>query len=325
MNKNDLSIVIPVHNLDKYVRECVESIFPTKYCLDIILVDDGSNDNSPAICDELAKKHKEISVIHKKNGGAADTRNAGIRAAKSDYVTFIDGDDKIVPGSIDRVIEKIEKNYEVFTFNFFEYYGEDDIRPMTHLNPSLLYNEDGRISDRIFMEVSPLPMPWLYVIKRDFLLDNNIFMHVGLLDEDEEWTARLFAKVNSVKFYDERYYYYRRSREGSLTYGRKFKNTLADIKIIEILQNEKETGNYSGTGKKILDNKRRQMVCKVLDDFPFLTKTERKEAEKMIAPYRSLLKTGTKMDRLHYKFDWLFGRANVDKIAVKISKLKHRG
>ena len=325
MSKLDLSVVIPVYNLEKYIEECVESIFPTKHNIEVILIDDGSKDSSGEICDMLAKRHSEVVVIHKKNGGAADTRNAGIRAAKADYVTFIDGDDKVTEGAIDSIIEKIDRKFEILTFNFFEYYGTGDLRPMVHMDPSLLYNERGEISDKVFKYVSPLPMPWLYVIKREYLLDNDIFMQVGLLDEDEEWTARLFAKVKTVKFCDDRYYLYRQSREGSLTYGRKLSNTLSDIKIIELLQKEKESGSYSETGKIILDNKRRQMVSKVLDDILFLPKKEKQEAKNKIKKYRCLLLTGTKMDRLHYRFDRFFGRKNVAKIAIKISKLKHRG
>ncbi len=325
MDKFDLSVVVPVYNLKKYVEECVDSFFPTKYKIEVILVDDGSTDGSGEICDKLAGKYDSVKVVHKENRGVADTRNAGIKTANADYVAFVDGDDKVISGAFDSIIEKLDGKTEIFTFNFYEYYGDGTKREMTHLNSSLLYGEDGKMSENLFKSVSPLPMPWLYVVKRDYLIKNELFMHVGLLDEDEEWTARLFAKNPTVKCFEYRYYLYRRDVAGSLTFNRKVKNTLSDIKIIEILDEEKKNDSYTDTGRKILDNKRRQMVNKVLSDLPYLNKAERKEIKRKIKPYRKLLKSGTKMDKLHYRFDWLFGRNGVNKIADAIYRLKHRG
>ena len=88
------SIVIPVYNVAPYLRECVDSVLAqnsTDY--EIILVDDGSTDNSPAICDEYAEKYSQIKVIHKTNGGLSDARNFGIKKAQGDYLMFLDSDD----------------------------------------------------------------------------------------------------------------------------------------------------------------------------------------------------------------------------------------
>ena len=88
------SIVIPVYNVAPYLRECVDSVLAqnsTDY--EIILVDDGSTDNSPAICDEYAEKYSQIKVIHKANGGLSDARNFGIKKAQGDYLMFLDSDD----------------------------------------------------------------------------------------------------------------------------------------------------------------------------------------------------------------------------------------
>lgn len=91
-----ISVVIPVYNASKYLRNCVASVLAQTYCeLEIILVDDGSKDESPDICDELAKENPRIRTIHKSNGGSASARNAGISLANGDFVSFIDADDYI--------------------------------------------------------------------------------------------------------------------------------------------------------------------------------------------------------------------------------------
>ena len=93
-----ISVIVPVYNSEKYLIQCVKSICNQTYKeLEIILVDDGSTDNSPQLCDELAKKDKRIIVIHKENGGSTSARNAGLRVSKGKYVGFVDSDDWIEP------------------------------------------------------------------------------------------------------------------------------------------------------------------------------------------------------------------------------------
>ncbi len=97
MSDNPLiSVVIPVYKVEKYLRECVDSVINQTYKnLDIILVDDGSPDKCPAICDEYAEKDTRVRVIHRKNGGLSAARNSGIDIARGEYITFIDSDDYV--------------------------------------------------------------------------------------------------------------------------------------------------------------------------------------------------------------------------------------
>lgn len=91
-----VSVIVPIYNAEKYLSDCIDSILAQTYKnLEIILVDDGSTDNSPGICDEYAKKDDRIKVIHKQNGGVSSARNTGLDAMTGDYVTFVDGDDLI--------------------------------------------------------------------------------------------------------------------------------------------------------------------------------------------------------------------------------------
>ena len=91
-----ISVIVPIYNVEKYLDKCVDSIINQTYKnLEIILVDDGSPDNCPQMCDDYAKKDSRIRVVHKENGGLSDARNAGMKVATGEYVSFIDSDDYI--------------------------------------------------------------------------------------------------------------------------------------------------------------------------------------------------------------------------------------
>jgi len=103
-----ISVIVPVYNVEKYLNNCVESIINQTYKnLEIILVDDGSTDNCPQICDEWAKKDDRIKVIHKKNGGAASARNDGLGFATGDYIAFVDGDDYLSADMYEKLMNLI--------------------------------------------------------------------------------------------------------------------------------------------------------------------------------------------------------------------------
>lgn len=108
---NLISIIVPVYNVEDYLHECIDSILNQSYRdLEIILVDDGSPDNSPKICDEYAKKDSRIKVIHKKNGGLSSARNAGLDLATGTFIGFIDSDDWIEPDMYKNLISAIKEN-----------------------------------------------------------------------------------------------------------------------------------------------------------------------------------------------------------------------
>lgn len=105
-----VSIIVPVYNVEKYIHRCVDSIIKQTYCnIEIILVDDGSKDNSGSICDDYAERDSRIKVIHKENGGLGFARNSGLDVATGKYVTFIDGDDYIGESHVAGMLSLIDK------------------------------------------------------------------------------------------------------------------------------------------------------------------------------------------------------------------------
>ena len=315
-----VSVIVPVYNLEKYIVRCVDSILTStgKVDMEVILVDDGSTDNSASLCDRLAQQYPQVRVIHKPNGGAADSRNTGICAARGDYLMFVDGDDFLTEGAIAVVTEKLEPDIDIFTFGYYEYYGENDIKPMLHFDANRL---DGK---NAFAEISPLPMPWLYAIDRKFVVENEILMHKGLLDEDEEWTARLFALEPRVKTLEGHYYYYRRNRENSLTFNRKYKNAVADIEIIRLLLQEMQKSKYTANGRCVLENKCRQMLDKIAQDIDNASPEERRKLRKLQKPYRALMRKGDRRYQFYYIADPLLGRGRAHRLLVAMAQLKKK-
>lgn len=109
-NTDLISVIVPVYNVEPYLPKCIESIMSQTYSnLEIILVDDGSPDNCPKICDEYAKKDSRIIVIHKNNGGLSEARNAGIDASSGDWIAFVDSDDYIAPNMVESLHEAADK------------------------------------------------------------------------------------------------------------------------------------------------------------------------------------------------------------------------
>ena len=106
-----ITIIVPIYNVEKYLRECIESICRQTYRnIEIILINDGSNDNSAKICDEYKEKDSRIKVIHKENGGVSSARNKGLEIAKGAYITFVDGDDYIDEKYCEKLLKNLKEN-----------------------------------------------------------------------------------------------------------------------------------------------------------------------------------------------------------------------
>lgn len=122
MEKERISVIVAVYNVEKYLSKCIESILNQTYKnLEIILIDDGSSDKSGDICDSYAKQDSRIKVIHRENKGIAYTRNEGLDTAKGDYITFVDSDDYIHPQMYELMMRKLrEQNADVVACDYLE-------------------------------------------------------------------------------------------------------------------------------------------------------------------------------------------------------------
>lgn len=213
-----ISIIVPVYKVEKYLDRCVESIVNQTYKnLEIILVDDGSPDNCPAICDEWAQKDDRIKVIHKLNGGVSSARNEGIRNALSKYLLFIDSDDDIEKDMVDKLFTSLHENgsdISVCNMNFVNEKGE------------VLYSSDfstkaltgNRITDYLTGTYGIGPCNKLY--RADIIKNNHILFDTDLIYGEDHWFNYLYFKLcKKVSLIEDKLYNYFITNEGSSTYG----------------------------------------------------------------------------------------------------------
>lgn len=206
-----ISVVVPVYNVEKYFDNCVESLVNQTYSeLEIILVDDGSSDGCPQMCDEWAGKDTRIKVIHKTNGGLSDARNAGMKIATGKYISFIDSDDYIALDFFETLLSVMKKeNSDIVECGVVKFYEDsrfekysDDLAVTTFETESAL---SGLIAENPFHQ-----HVWNKLYKTKLVKD--IPYAFGKLNEDEFWTYQAFGRAQKVsKINKTMYYYFQRS------------------------------------------------------------------------------------------------------------------
>lgn len=206
MEKDLISVIIPVYKVEKYLEKCIESVLKQTYTnLQIILVDDGSPDNCGKICDEYAKKDSRIEVIHKANGGLSDARNVGINRANGRYIGFVDSDDYIKEDMYEKLINLIkEYNADVSICNLYDVIdGKEYVR-----NKDNGIHEYSRIDilKEILLDKNIQSYAWNKLYKKE--LFDEIKYPIGKKYEDIGTTFYLFEKCNKIVVTSEPEYYY---------------------------------------------------------------------------------------------------------------------
>ena len=214
------SVIIPVYNVEKYLDACVQSVLDQD-CSDyeLILVDDGSTDRSGEICDEYEKKDNRVKVIHQENGGLSCARNTGIRAAKGDYLVFIDSDDWIDSNSLDAFEKIISKTHpEIIETKLVEEYEDRTVVKDQYYSAYLEqpFTRERALNWILYETEDTWPAP-KRICNREFIMSNDLFFAEGRLQEDIDWTTRLCCCAKTFEGYDEPWYHYRMKREGSIT------------------------------------------------------------------------------------------------------------
>lgn len=232
-----VSFVITVYNVAKYLHQCVRSILQQSYQnIEVILVDDGSKDESPEICDVFKNIDNRIRVIHKENGGLSDARNAGLLQAIGDYIIFVDGDDFwISTDSLRKLVDLANKDTDLDFIGFNCNYYYPDSNKMTAW---VLYEEDlanPTDKDKVttaLVKSGTFPMSaCLKMMKRSFLIDNGLFFKKGQIAEDIPWFINVLDATRRCRFVNEYVYAYRQNVVGSISNSnnRRSFNSLFDI------------------------------------------------------------------------------------------------
>lgn len=219
-----VSVVVPIYNVERYLDRCVKSVQNQTYKnIEIILVDDGSPDKCGEMCDSYAEEDARIKVLHKKNGGLSDARNAGLEIAEGKYVLFTDSDDFIAPDLVKECTEQAEKNNSdmvVFDFTRVED-GMEEIST-TEIEKSGTYSL--KKEPRLLFS-SPSAVNKLF--RKDLFEKTNIRFPVGKYYEDLGTIPKLLLEAKKIDYIKKSYYYYM-IRSGSIMTATKFEKNYVD-------------------------------------------------------------------------------------------------
>lgn len=211
-----ISVIVAVYNIEQYLDRCVNSVLnQTYHNLEVILVDDGSTDNSGVLCDEFAKQDSRVIVLHKENGGLSDARNAGAKAATGEYITYVDGDDWIEEGMYKAMLGAVKKcQAEIAVCRYKCVYPDRVVDGST--DEVIVF--DGREALRAYIKEDERYQmqnaAWNKLYRREFV--EGLQFPKGKLYEDIVYTAKLFGRAKRTVYLDRAYYNYVLGREGSI-------------------------------------------------------------------------------------------------------------
>jgi len=214
-----LSIIVPVYNISSFIGPCLDSILksalnPDEY--EVIVVNDGSTDDSPQIIDKYASVYTQVKSIHQNNVGLGGARNTGIKYSSGEYIWFVDGDDLVIGDHISGALDKALSNgLDILAFDFLPINenGDPDSWIFFKLNSE---KEKIYTGPEFYFLNFAKSYIWLYFFKKSLFTDHELFFHESIKMEDSEIMPKIMAKCEALVYYDQPLLYYRK-REGSIT------------------------------------------------------------------------------------------------------------
>ncbi len=221
-NVEVVSVIVPVYNVEKYLRRCLDSIRNQTYReLEIILVDDQSPDKCPQICDQYAELDARIHVIHQRNSGLGRARNSGLLQATGKWVLYVDSDDWIENDCVEVMHNAaIESKADFITCNTFYEVQGNDITMVPHVLPEGIYDTEDM---KQLLLTGGFVNMWTKMFLREWLLKNDLFQAPTYTGQDWGTYPNMVAKASKVYVLGKACYYYVRSREGCNTLGSELK------------------------------------------------------------------------------------------------------
>lgn len=234
-----LSIIVPVYNVRLYLEECINSIVSQlNEEMELILVNDGSNDGSELLCDRFAKEHNSIKVIHQKNLGQSVARNNGIKIATGKYVQFIDSDDVLSAEAINKIFFAIKHfKTDVVLLNYT--YGESasSIDPIYRKGAYFKKLVNGKMDlflSSMFRKIIYSVPPWRTIVSRSLIEENSLYFYEGIYHEDSLWSPLVHMKMKTAYVIEEPVYHYRINRPGNTTKSKDYARLSHDFIVVSL-------------------------------------------------------------------------------------------
>lgn len=261
-----LSIVVPVYNVEKFLDICLESIIKNyKKGIEIVLIDDGSTDNSSEICDKYSNKYEYINVVHKKNGGLSSARNSGIQQARGKYIWFVDSDDYIKDGSLNRIISLILKDVDLIIGSY------SSVLPDGTINEEYLNNPKNyeKYPYEYFYNIGSASYAAVkFIVKRKLIIEKNLFFTEGIYHEDEEWSPRVLCNAKTFVVINEPIYNYRVGNPESIMGMKKPKKVYDKLFICKSIYDRIKGENLKGNMSEFLKYRIEHNFVTALNEVP---------------------------------------------------------
>lgn len=283
------SIIVPVYNVEQYLHDSVGSILrQTCQDFELILVDDGSKDSSPEICDTYAHKNANVKVIHKPNGGQSTARNMGVSAAQGQYAVFLDSDDMISDVNFLEDLKRVIKDdTDIVVFRYEKYYNENKTSDCGIMLDGLNELPKDQLIFELVKRDAFFCSCWSKCTKMALLKENSIEFDEELSCEDMDWYFSVIEKAKTMLVIDKPYVFYRQ-RENSVTSEFKSKS-IADYIYTIGKWNERIESMPEGLEKEALLSALAKLYCNLLISYS-RHMIELKDAKKEIFAFKYLLK-----------------------------------
>lgn len=211
-----ITIIVPIYQVKPFLYKCVNSILCQTYKqFELLLIDDGSTDGSAVICDEYAREHDNVKVIHKQNGGVSSARNKGIDIAEGDYIMFVDADDYVSPTMCENLVSYTDESTDIIISGFIEVFGkkQETIKVSDNISCSV---DNLKQNFDLYYRLPLLNSPFAKLYKRSLLKDIRFNSNVSM-GEDFLFNLECYKRSNNIKFIPNADYYYNCTNMGSAT------------------------------------------------------------------------------------------------------------
>lgn len=279
-----ISVIIPIYKVEAYLKRCVDSIINQTYKnLEIILVDDGSPDNCPQICDDYAKQDSRVKVVHKENGGLSDARNAGMAVATGEYISFIDSDDWIDKTFISTLYDGIQSGADIAECATRLFDDDDNTLSVRGSQEGIIGRKDALV--KLILEKGVYQTVCDKLYKRSKIQD--IPFVVGKYHEDDFWTWQVFMKMEKLYLCEKPLYNYLQRNNsiiGSSYSLKRLDGVQARYERMEGLKEFPEVGDFAAISFANI------LIYNLQNAIKYLDKKDKQIAVKRISEYKSKLK-----------------------------------
>jgi glycosyltransferase involved in cell wall biosynthesis len=297
------SIIVPVYNVEKYLEECLQSILSQSFNdYELILVNDGSTDKSSIICENYKIKHSKIKYIYKNNGGLSSARNEGLLNSIGDYIIFTDSDDfwkgqdvllklnEIIINEKPDVILHEETRY----YSTIDFFYDDNIKKIKTKSNDFKKNSLELIYNEVYVACA-----WDKIVKREILINNNLFFPLNRKSEDIEWCVKLLGFISKYSLFNYSFYYYRQSNTNSITKNIDYKHVLD---VFQMIKNSLEgRKNRNDSEKKAIENFLTINYVTLLMNYYVIPISHRTKIKSEIFEWRFLIKSNVsyRVDKIY--------------------------